>query len=53
MVKSTRKKSTGELMLEINRLYGKNFLLSRVKDQTPKLHKKSKNEKTTNTRRKS
>lgn len=53
MAKPARKKSTGELMLEINRLYGENFLLSRVKDQTPKLHKKSKNEKTTNTRRKS
>ena len=53
MVKSTRKKSTGELMLEINKLYGENFLLSRVKDQTPKLHKNSENEKTTNTRGKS
>lgn len=53
MVKSTRKKSTGELMLEINRLYGENFLLSRVKDQSPKLHKKTKDDKTTNTRRKS
>lgn len=53
MAKSTRKKSTGELMLEINRLYGENFLLSRVKDQNPKLHKKPQNEETTNTRRKS